>query len=79
MRIVVTGAAGFIATNLLPRLLKQGHEVVGIDNFFLGRREYIARFSGASNFRFHEFDLLDRDRLVALFQEVRPSQSVAAP
>jgi UDP-glucose 4-epimerase len=72
VKIIVTGAAGFIATNLLPRLLEQGHEVVGVDNFFLGRREYVARFLGDPNFRFHEFDLLDRDRLVALFQDVRP-------
>lgn len=72
MRIVVTGAAGFIATNLLPRLLKAGHEVHGIDNFFLGRRDYLARSQDSANFHFHEFDLLDRDRLVKLFRDVRP-------
>src|SRR2546421_6018503 len=72
MRIVVTGAAGFIATNLLERLLGQGHEVHGIDNFFLGKREYIARSLEKPGFTFHEFDLLDRDRLVALFQRLRP-------
>lgn len=72
MKIIVTGAAGFIATNLLPRLLGAGHEVQGIDNYFLGKREYIARSQGKPNFTFHEFDLLDRDRLVALFQRLRP-------
>jgi UDP-glucose 4-epimerase len=72
VKIIVTGAAGFIATNLLPRLLKQGHQVVGVDNFFLGRREYVARYVHDPNFRFHEFDLLDRDRLVSLFQDVGP-------
>ena len=41
MKILVTGAAGFIATNLLPRL--RDHEVHGIDNFFLGKREFVAR------------------------------------
>jgi len=74
VKIAVTGAAGFIATNLLPRLLAEGHEVLGIDNFFLGKREYVARSLGDPNFRFHEFDLLDRDRLVALFQEFRPDR-----
>ena len=73
MRIVVTGAAGFIATNLLPRLLPE-HEVHGIDNFFLGKREYIARSTPRPNFHFHEFDLLNRDRLVALFQRIRPDR-----
>ena len=72
MRIVVTGAAGFIATNLLERLLAEGHEVHGIDNFFLGKREYIARSLEKPGFTFHEFDLLDRDRIVALFQRLRP-------
>ncbi len=72
MKVVVTGAAGFIATNLLPRLFAAGHEVYGVDNYFLGKREYIARSQGQPNFHFHEFDLLDRDRLVALFQQTRP-------
>jgi UDP-glucose 4-epimerase len=72
VKIVVTGAAGFIATNLLPRLFKGGHEVHGIDNFFLGKREFIARSTGNPQFHFHEFDLLDRERVVALFQQVKP-------
>lgn len=72
MKIIVTGAAGFIATNLLPRLINAGHEVHGIDNYFLGKREYVARSLGKENFRFHELDLLERDRVVALFDEVRP-------
>src|SRR5258708_39340590 len=72
MRIVVTGAAGFIATNLLDRLLAERPEGHGIDNFFLGKREYVARPLEKAGFTFHEFDLLDRDRLVALFQRLRP-------
>ncbi len=72
MKLVVTGAAGFIATNLLPRLLNAGEEVHGIDNYFLGKWEYIARWLSDRNFHFHEFDLLDRDRVVALFQRIRP-------
>src|SRR3954464_12143008 len=72
MRIVVTGAAGFIATNLLERLLRQGHEVHGIDNFFLGKREYIARSLEKPGFTFHEVGVLGRDRVAALFQRLRP-------
>ena len=72
MKIVLTGAAGFIATNLLPRLLEAGDEVSGIDNFFLGKREFVERSAGNPNFFFHEFDLLHREKLIELFEQVRP-------
>jgi UDP-glucose 4-epimerase len=71
MRIVVTGAAGFIATNLIPRLLADGHDVFGADNFFLGKREYVAPLTDDPRFRFHELDLLDLPRVVAFFEEAR--------
>ncbi|HVR37758.1 MAG TPA: NAD-dependent epimerase/dehydratase family protein [Thermoanaerobaculia bacterium] len=69
MKILVTGAAGFIASNLVPRLLARGDEVAGADNFFLGKREYVAK-----GLDFRELDLLDLDRVVALFEEFRPTR-----
>ena len=39
MRALVTGGAGFIGTNLIKRLLKDGHEVVSIDNYSTGKKE----------------------------------------
>ena len=39
MKIVVTGGAGFIGSNLALALHEKGHEVVVVDNFFLGRKE----------------------------------------
>jgi UDP-glucose 4-epimerase len=71
MKILVTGAAGFIATNLIPRLLARGDEVTGIDNFFLGKREYLPKHE---RFRFVELDLLDLDRVVEVFSETRPDR-----
>jgi UDP-glucose 4-epimerase len=71
VKVLVTGAAGFIATNLVPRLLGAGHEVHGVDNFFLGRREFVER---SPEMRFHELDLLDREGVAALFAEVRPDR-----
>lgn len=69
MKVLVTGAAGFIASNLAPRLLARGDAVVGVDNFFLGKREYIAK-----DLDFRELDLLDLDRVVALVAEVKPER-----
>jgi UDP-glucose 4-epimerase len=74
MRIVVTGAAGFIASNLIPRLSAQGHEVVGVDNYFLGKKEYAAASSALPGFRFVEQDLLDLEKLVELFDSFKPER-----
>ena len=41
MRILVTGVAGFIGSNLAFRLLREGHEVIGIDNLSYGLKENI--------------------------------------
>jgi UDP-glucose 4-epimerase len=72
MRVVVTGAAGFIATSLVPRLLGRGDEVFAVDNFFLGKRAYVEPLLANPNFHFQEFDLLDRERVARFFDEARP-------
>lgn len=71
MKILVTGAAGFIASNLIPRLLGRGDSVIGIDNFFLGKREYLPSHE---RFRFVELDLLDLPRLADVFAEEKPDR-----
>lgn len=71
MKILVTGAAGFIASNLIPRLLARGDDVLGADNFFLGKREYLVQHP---RFAFHELDLLDLEGLVALVESFQPDR-----
>ena len=39
MRTLVTGGAGFVGTNLIKRLLKDGHRVVSLDNYSTGKKE----------------------------------------
>jgi dTDP-glucose 4,6-dehydratase len=57
MRILVTGAAGFLGSHLTDRLLGEGHSVVGVDNFSTGAPENIAHLAGESRFQFVERDI----------------------
>jgi len=54
MRILITGAAGFLGSALCDRLLADGHEVVGVDNFLTGNRENLAHLEGHQGFRLLE-------------------------
>ena len=63
MKILVTGAAGFIGSNLTDRLLADGHEVTGFDNFSTGRREFLSGAQAAPRFRLERGDLLDSEAL----------------
>ncbi|HEY3368829.1 MAG TPA: UDP-glucuronic acid decarboxylase family protein [Symbiobacteriaceae bacterium] len=63
MRILVTGGAGFIGSNLCERLLKDGHEVVCLDNLYTGRKENIAEFEGSPRFEFIRHDVQEPIRL----------------
>jgi UDP-glucose 4-epimerase len=64
-KIFVSGAAGFIGSNLAERLVEAGHEVVGYDNFSTGQERFLDRLSGCSGFRLIRGDLLDPDTLNA--------------
>jgi UDP-glucose 4-epimerase len=67
MRAIVTGAAGFIGSNLTDRLLSDGHEVLGIDNFSTGRLDFLAKAIPCPSFELSRTDLLDLDSLKKLF------------
>ncbi len=57
MRILITGAAGFLGSNLCDKLLADGHEVVGMDNFITGNPENLAHLAGHPNFSFIRHDV----------------------
>ena len=59
MRILITGAAGFLGSHLCERLLRDGHEIVGMDNFITGSPENLAHLSGKEKFAFIRHDVSD--------------------
>lgn len=59
-RILITGGAGFIGSNLAERLLAQDNEIVVLDNFLTGKRENVAPFEGNPHFRLIVGDIRDK-------------------
>lgn len=61
--ILVTGGAGFIGSHLCEALLKQGHYVICLDNFFTGRKENIKHLMDFDNFELIRHDIIDPIKL----------------
>ena len=57
MRVLITGAAGFLGSHLCDRLLAEGHEVTGVDNLLTGRPDNLAHLWGNGRFRFVHHDV----------------------
>ncbi len=54
MRILITGAAGFLGSHLCDRFLAEGHQVIGMDNFVTGNRENLVHLVRNKNFTFSQ-------------------------
>jgi UDP-glucuronate decarboxylase len=73
-RILVTGGAGFRGSHLCERLVKDGHDVLAVDNYFTGRRENIAHLLANPN-----FEVLRHDITFPLYVEVDEIFNLACP
>ena len=69
-KIAVTGAAGFIGSNLVDKLLELGANVIAIDNLYNGRRENLDLATQNPNFTFHRADIRDLNFLIDIFKDV---------
>ncbi|MBB6351772.1 NAD-dependent epimerase/dehydratase family protein [Nonomuraea muscovyensis] len=71
MRVLVTGGAGFIGSNLVDRLLADGHDVVAVDDLSSGNGDNLARAAESDRFALRVLDICD-PALADLATEVRP-------
>ena len=73
-RILVTGGGGFIGSHLCERLIKQGHEVLSLDNFFTGTKQNIYHL-----LRHPNFELIRHDIVQPIFIEADEIYNLACP
>ena len=73
-RILITGGAGFIGSHLCEKLLKKGHEIICVDNFFTGSKRNIKHLLDN-----HYFELLRHDITWPLYVEVDEIYNLACP
>jgi len=74
MRILVTGAAGFLGSHLVDRLLDKGHEILAVDNFFTGSKRNLAHIADNKN-----LEILRHDITFPLYVEVDQIYNLASP
>ncbi len=65
-RILVSGGAGFVGSNLCERLLREGYRVICLDNLYTGSLDNIKEFLDYKNFEFRQMDILDKIALEKL-------------
>jgi len=69
-KAIVTGGAGFIGSHIVKRLLKEGLEVISIDNYLSGKRENLQEFRDNPKFQEIDCDIVDYEKLKKYFEGV---------
>src|SRR5450432_1730806 len=73
MRILITGGAGCLGSNLIEHWLPQGHEILVIDNFQTGKREVVPALKGLT---LVEGSVADREMVTRTFEQFKPTHVV---
>lgn len=79
MKIIVTGAGGFIGSHLVDVLLDQGHVVIGVDNFLTGQKENLAHQMNNPNFTLIEHDVVEPSKQLEALEGVDQIYHLACP
>ena len=74
MKILVTGAAGFLGSHLAEKFLEEGHEVIGLDNYYTGSKRNLQTLR-----RFDDFEMIRHDVTHPIFLEVDAIANLACP
>ena len=73
-RILITGGAGFLGSHLCEQLLREGNDIICLDNFFTGDKKNIAHLLGLPN-----FELIRHDIINPIYLEVDEIYNLACP
>jgi UDP-glucose 4-epimerase len=69
-KVIVTGGAGFIGSHSVDRLLRDGHEVIVIDNFSTGRPQNLDHHRNNKNLKLIKEDIVNHESILPLFEDV---------
>jgi dTDP-glucose 4,6-dehydratase len=79
MRVLISGAGGFLGSHLTDLLLSQGQEVVGVDNFITGKPQNIAHLEGNKNYSFIRHDVIEPLTIDGAIDRIYHMASPASP
>ncbi|HSV16362.1 MAG TPA: GDP-mannose 4,6-dehydratase, partial [Tepidisphaeraceae bacterium] len=79
MRVLISGAGGFLGSHLTDLLLSHGHSVVGVDNFITGKPQNVAHLEGNKKYKLIRHDVIDPVKIDGPVDRIYHMASPASP